>query len=167
MMTEVVLYEKLVGGIVVVTLNRPEKRNGETVSIAAAVHEGTGAPIAIIVLTAPQPRLRPAQRVVMGRKVSEAVQSLSRTQAGPVLAKGKCFSSATLAPRPLIRSGAPTDLLPNCRLLCSIPAATPRSTMPTAAVSTGHRSATLSGGEITVVEKLAAPLEVSTGQLID
>jgi len=65
------------------------QRNGETVSIAAAVQERTGAPIAIIVLTAPQARLNQAQRVAMGRQVSEAAQSLSWAQAGPVFAKGK------------------------------------------------------------------------------
>lgn len=65
------------------------QRNGETVSIAAAVHGGTGVPIAIIVLTAPQARLKPAQQSAMGRKVSEAAQSLFRAQAGTVLAKGK------------------------------------------------------------------------------
>ena len=36
-MTEVVLYEKLAGGVVVVTLNRPEKRNAVSPELAAAL----------------------------------------------------------------------------------------------------------------------------------
>jgi len=53
------------------------QRNGDTVSIAAAVRAPSGYPVAVIVVTAPQARLAPADRPALGRKVCEAALSLT------------------------------------------------------------------------------------------
>ena len=56
---------------------RESRRNGDTVSIAAAVRAPSGPPLAVMVLTAPLARLESGDRAALGRKVSEAAQALA------------------------------------------------------------------------------------------